>query len=1474
MDDQIQELRYRLTLDRTDVWSAVDDVEKAAQRIASSVSGLSANLVGNAMAANMPGGMPAAGSALSPAMNAVWLAQQQRLSMPSMNPYAAVAQDAYQQQIMAAGASPLGGFGPSLTTPMGTATVNLFRPPAAGPFNLPIDYLRQFGPTGAPGDPGRSHLAYGTGAGSLFDMARMSLGMRMFGRISNNNLEDRMFHNLERRRESFAENVRDVRRFLTYELGPELGGAALGGMIGTAFGGPGVGAFVGGTIGGLGGMAVNATLGAVARPYENMSREFQQYTAPFIRGDRVGGGLDLRGRLGAMRDIARSVSGDSFFTSREYQDFIRVAGETGQFQFTGSTQQALDAVRNVRESVATLLKVGVAARDSMKTIDTLLNNMGISGQNPRMFANAMQNMAISAQSAGVSTAQMVQMAAPAAQLFMSQGIGPATGAQIYALNAAGAQAMFRGGTVGAVDNAYFGGAQGLAQSLTQGTAAMLRTPLGQTVMSGMFAPGGDLLRRMMQGGSVSFQDAMGAAGRQAQDPFMFGFKRLAQPWLTQQLGSQLQSGMDDFSLGVFKDMFPNFVDPNGKVSPEHYVMFGQTAWGWTDDQTMAQYRKIQGGATQAMDIRRSARDAMAMDRMENLRGPTLGRRLKKWWVDVAGVPATNLMADLGESSADFADSAMNSLLGIHRYKTGDLGRLTGQPLMMQMYYQQNNETLEGGGLGSGGALVPVSAGGSRADYRGAQEATLRRIANDPALEAQYLDLARRGGMTAEGAQSALDAIRRGGRPADMAAVNRLTDVTGATLNTGLASAIRDYQDRNSSFRGSVTQAINASFAPEDREAARRAMMADEGYFRGRRVDPAVTQQALALGQDIVQREQAYQRENLDTLSGLRAFREGNKGARGTGAADAAMLIDAMGGRQNAIQRLIETQDKYGPDGFQQKKERQTFENVAQSLFGKSLDQLNPTERARIGTALSSMSNRQAYWDTVNTGSIAAGVAGFGLGAATAAGVASPLLLGGPLGWLGYGASIVGGGLAGAAGMFGIGHGLGRAVQDAGLSGKERTLAHLADEGDKAMLDASQMSLEGLDKERQKAIGGMANELRGALKHGTAQEQMLNSQLVARMAVTKILGTASTPGQVQARLRQAGITGDKLEQLGINLDDFQADPGKYALGYHQKLQAEISKATGGQRDALMEAQQYIYSRSNMGDITKALQGAGTLTGIQERFAQASAVSVLPESQPRIMDAMRGVKLDAGQDMATLIKGVGGVDGRDISGTRAFFQVLKRSTQAQGQLGLSAGMAGTVADLAGQVERGDAIGQEQVERLIAQLHPGYAASEDGRAEIKRYAKGLVGKYQEGVSAGGAKKAEQQDAMGLLVTQAGVSALSQGEQGAEIGGGSLGGGILGPDATSGIQQAARDQLKAAQQIEKFASNFSKASLDTFASQVGSLKDSIDKGDGLTTSVQALNQKLEAIINASSSGGVSVKVTNLSEIKRGLLGHQNMPT
>ena len=56
-----------------------------------------------------------------------------------------------------------------------------------------------------------------------------------------------------------------------------------------------------------------------------------------------------------------------------------------------------------------------------------------------------------------------------------------------------------------------------------------------------------------------------------------------------------------------------------------------------------------------MDIRRSARDAMAMDRMENLRGPTLGRRLKKWWVDVAGVPATNLMADLGESSADFAD---------------------------------------------------------------------------------------------------------------------------------------------------------------------------------------------------------------------------------------------------------------------------------------------------------------------------------------------------------------------------------------------------------------------------------------------------------------------------------------------------------------------------------------------------------------------------------------------------------------------------------------------------------------------------------------------------------------------------------------------------------------------------------------------------------------------------------------------------
>jgi hypothetical protein len=610
----------------------------AAYRAANSLSAISTNSIGQtAQAQGMMNGIPSMPPGMPPyaAYGAFQAAMYGSQASP-FSPQASMARDMFASQMAMmgpgmAGPGANGMVSPGgIATPFGDATVNPFLRSGAAPYQLPTPVLAGIGSPGQPFDPVRSRFVLGMGTGSAINTAFNMGSMAFMGGMLSDNLEDRIYRRAERMQAYTADNMYQF-GLGAVGLGSSFPGAFLGAGVGSGisnalFGGAGRAVFAaaGGLAGGFIAPAALAAIESRAQPYRQAAQELRDYASPYMRGSRIGGGLTMRETLDMTRDLEKQVAKDQFFTAEDYRTLVGMAGETGAFQFTGDREQALKALENMGKSVKTLFALGVSSRDQLGQISTALNQFGVSAAaNPQQLANTFQAFAGMAQSAGMSIPQLTQAVAPAAQMFAAQGIGPLAGAMIAGQNFGLSGAYFRmGGS--AFDNAYFGGAQGFGQSLTNATGSMLRSPLGQFMMASAMAPGSNVMGRLVRGQGTSALDFVNNMGAYAMDPLGYMGQQARMPELTQGLGGIIQPAMIESAIATFRQMYGT----EGPIDSDHFLAF-LMSMGVAENDALAMVKAIARMPELAQDLRRSARDQASIQGLERRRRMSLGRRFEK-----------------------------------------------------------------------------------------------------------------------------------------------------------------------------------------------------------------------------------------------------------------------------------------------------------------------------------------------------------------------------------------------------------------------------------------------------------------------------------------------------------------------------------------------------------------------------------------------------------------------------------------------------------------------------------------------------------------------------------------------------------------------------------------------------------------------------------------------------------------------------
>lgn len=1464
MADQQGEIPYKVVIDESDVQRAINSVEQAAARAASSISGLSANVTGAIanQAANMgygPSG-PGVGNALMPGLTAHMLGGQNS----AYDPRSTLARDVMMQQYAAMGPS-AGGMGPGITTPFGDATINVFRQPQAAPqFQVPLSYLSSFAPPGQPGDPRRDRLVFGQGEGSLIDMGWMVGGKMTTGRIGNDNLEDRMFRNIDRRAQFFAQNLQDVETFMASDVaGGFLGGAA-GATLGSGFGGP-VGGLAGGIVGGVLGQAAGnltaATLGQISKPYEQMSQDFRTLTTPFVRGEKLGGGLSYREGFQVQRELAQKLAGDNFFNQQEFGDLINMAGETGVFKFSGNKDQALSAIDKLGESVKTLYALGVKSRDMLSEIDKSLGVFGVNpGQSPGQTANFYQAMAISAQSAGISVSQMTTEVAPAAQLFASQGIGMQAGARIAGLNRGIAGDLFRSGGLGAFENAYYGGAEGYAQKLTTGTAAMLRTPVGQAFTASMMAPGMENLQKAMRGETLDIPDIISGVGNYASNPGKFLGMQMLMPKLTQQLGPEvLQMGILNTQIQQYRNVTGNATGP---INPEEFIGIMSRVNGLSEDEAMAQYDLITNAGKAADGMRRSSRDQYNIARIEAMRSPGIERGLSKFYDRTVGLFGARVSADLGEFNANIARNINRFLTGTYDYELGGTGsEAIDSPMALRSQSLEAEKFLREVGMSS----RPTPRSPEEMTVSGTEE-TVADALGGPMVETQFKEMARGAGEDEGQVASYVEGMRGAGTLAA-----RQSPQTARELQM-IADEATGLKGAESIAQAKLDTKANVNF---DRMARGRGFdVGDINAFLGLGyVQVGVDDVPPRLGAPSVdlsntprpQREltatERGRRRVLDDLRGRSTLVDERTRASIQEEVDAGRITqddaDAyLGVQRSPAARVPSARSSSTVD-------TETQNRLTSLAYDKVVKELENFQMENIDT----ISGIRSYTE----GRDSAVTAMAENSAATVLSTRSRDELSGFVVTSGQGADQKT--LENFAPVFFGGKGL------AELTGSERgqlganiaalsrndigantgALRAFVDGAPKAVKSVGHMGLEELEKNRVNildqigstgALGG--SDVRRAMEV-TGKERGINAAALREMAIQQMAEESQDGVEFSRRLKSAGIEDKELEVLGIDINAFQSDRATFIEDRMARINKLINKTGKGNRDKLLAAQTEMKKRGFMGigdtDEGAIIKATGEYEGYLKDLEKVASSSIDTETRQRIEQRL-GSDSIGGEKVSDLLSAFNEARGGRGDGINQLTDALLKDSGAMNNLGISKGFLETVSIAASSLEAGGNFTEAQATAILRQTSPELKGK-----DLEEQAKEMVLQQKQGDDT-------QRKQYGLETLRLGLtSAVTRGSTTDARVGENIAGGILGPESLQGISKAIEQQNAVAKSLERIASQFEGGSVSDMVEQISELKKSVGQNG---TFPQAVDKFAETV-DKLQSGGVKAYVETIRGVAGG---------
>jgi hypothetical protein len=1331
--DPTQRITWDVTLRADQANQELDSLNAKAMRVADSLSALSSGYLNNlaatqaaATAAPQVGVNPLAGGMFTAGMipqNA--MAMQNAVAMGgAFSPQAIMARDATMMQLSALG--PSTGMGPSLTTPWGDPTVNFTRGNGASPFRMNLGYLPFQGPPGAPGDPRRGDFFFSDRSGSMLDTAGMLFGRMTGYGIANDNLEDRMIRNIERRMSHFGENVSGLARFGVFDMGGSLAGSAVGSLLM-----PGVGTVAGGLVGGLAGGIANQTFGRISQPFVDMGKDFKQYTAPYIRGNRLGGGIDEKERFDVQEAMARRVAEDKWFTSREYQDLVSMAGETGLFQYTGNKEQALRAVDKLGESVKALYALGVKSREMLGEIDKMAGTFGMNpGKDPAQIANFYATMAVSAQSAGMSTAQMTTAVAPAAQMFANQGLGFATGARIAAMNLGAAGDMFRSGRLGAFENTYYGGKEGFANALTQAQAASFRTPIGETYLMSLFGDNMRNLNKMLNGETLSINDMMRGAGKLAsQNPGEFMGIRARMPWLMQGIpGERLALGDLQNIIAEYRTTFGKKKGPVNSLELLNYMIVSRNM-----DPTAANAMLDFGlGAEDAAEgKRRAAGDQMEIQRIEAMRAPGLTRKIENAYESYVAAPFTTFKTGLDRAGASVGKDITEMLTGVHVYNTGADGMNVYKPFAAELAVSRAEDRVRNIGLTPIQSLVDQHPAVTLAQSTeeaarglfGGKDVTARTNF-DKALSAN--------GVSPEEAALFRKIVTEGKAEMRLAGPERAALDRAAMETTGASSAaaaqaqiLQDAQARERFAARARRDGFNQTFADaylEDRpvvvsrqdlptavgDRLTQALAASSGRkATAGLLDPANQEivnrladhdQAGAAAAEAELRRLGYTQEEIDTFRqvtyqdkldhGMDAF--GLPKARGLDDRRTALL--AEGSARTFRRRNL------SPERFQQMLDiydRETRQKQ-ETFRVNNLDFVKGIQASQDGSdgLLSSMSAdvvRQLQ-ERGDMGAIEKAITG---DRETTLDNLAPLIFQHKRSELSNQQLYQLGGVVDQLRKQGLGRDK-RGMLDDLAEGA------LKDPGDPRMIAGEK--LEDEIRKRSRELGTVGQRLLGS--SAKAEDAVEAGNIYLRKAVADIIRRSSGYADAREKLASLGVTEDQYAQYGIDVDRFRDTGNRYALEYQQNV---VNQALGKlgkerQKDFIgMDDDFNTMFPDPMGGF-KAIKG---LVQLQSRKAELAPVALSSQDIQDLSlrfgtDRLGGVSL-AGYGMGgtTWQQVADKLKSGNIGDTRAVIQALMSDEKVKSKLD-PGGMEAIIA-ASGKLAEGKALSDDEMLGIFKQIDP---------------------------------------------------------------------------------------------------------------------------------------------------------------------------
>lgn len=600
-----------------------------------------------------------------------------------------LAQDAYRQSVAIA---PGGGmYGPSLAMPGGGAIINPFRnaAPMGGNYQFPADYPSLPPDIPIPGSPSRSNLlvnqAYnqqmaagfwqgrvgGTGGamnqrglmdmanpfaylddrqGSLVDAGSKALWRGMFGTYSQPNLDRAVYEDVHETADTLGMNV--MRHAGGFGIG--TAGSVVGSIIG-GFGGP-WGGVVGGVVGGMAGSLAQKGAESLAGPYSQAARSMRYATGPYIRENRLGGGMTLRDQAGFQRDLTSMVGRQNFFTAADYDKMIEVNAQVGSFQMTGTKEKAEKMLENSTHNIKALYSLGVKSQDILRQMEMQFTQLGISpGEAPGRVLQKMTGMAISAQGANTTLPNLTASVVQAGQQYMNIGVGASAGAQIAAYVRSAVGDLVRQGGMTPFDIAYGGGSQeSVGNTLIEGGMNIARNPLNQLMLSGMFAKDSDIMGKVMRGEKIGIHGkggVMDMAGNAAGDPLKFKGMQVMMPRLTQHMDERLGLAQQQMFMDSMREVAPQaFNGPGGTIGAPEWLGLA-TNMGLTNDQAylmmqqLTNYKQVNDGR------RQSVNDRMRMQAYEGMRGRGIMQTLRYGFDQHVRAPAAIVGADLMENIA-------------------------------------------------------------------------------------------------------------------------------------------------------------------------------------------------------------------------------------------------------------------------------------------------------------------------------------------------------------------------------------------------------------------------------------------------------------------------------------------------------------------------------------------------------------------------------------------------------------------------------------------------------------------------------------------------------------------------------------------------------------------------------------------------------------------------------------------------------